>query len=85
MHDNALTGSNFDLENVPCAIVPAQFVKAWKKWLSRPGEATRPETVDNAPFFCEHGKLIIDPNCPGDLSTTVTIVKRSDWDALADL
>ncbi|KZP12614.1 cysteine proteinase [Athelia psychrophila] len=85
MHDNALTGSNFDLENVPCAIVPAQFVKAWKKWLSRPGEATRPEIVDNAPFFCEHGKLIIDPNCPGDLSTTVTIVKRSDWDALADL
>lgn len=85
MHDNALTGSTFDLENVPCAIIPAQFVRTWKKWLSRPSDALRPEMVDNAPFICEHGMLLIDPNCPGDLNTTVTIVKRSDWDALEDL
>lgn len=85
MHDNALTGGTLDLENVPCAIVPAQFVRSWKHWLARPADALRPEMVDNTSLMCEHGMLLFDPNSPGDLNTSITMIKRSDWDVLEDL
>lgn len=85
MHDNALTGGTMDLENVPCAIIPAQFVRFWKQWLSRPTDSPRPETVDNTSFICEHGMLLLDPNSPGDLNTSVAVIKRSDWDVLEEL
>ena len=85
MHDNALTGGTLDLENVPGAIVPAQFIRSWKHWLARPADALRPEMVDNTSFMCEHGMLLFDPNSPGDLNTSITMVKRSDWDVLEDL
>jgi len=85
MHDNALTGGTLDLENVPCAIVLAQFVRSWKHWLARPADALRPEMVDNSSLMCEHGMLLFDPNSPGDLNTSITMIKRSDWDVLEDL
>lgn len=85
MHDNALTGSTLDLENVPCAILPAQFVRSWRRWLLRPAAIPRPAMVDNTHFICEHGKLVFDPNSPGDLNITIAMVKRSDWDILEDL
>ncbi|KAM5535206.1 hypothetical protein V8D89_011142 [Ganoderma adspersum] len=85
MHDNALNGNTALLEDVPCAIVSSQFVRSWRQWVLRPGEVSRPETVDNSTFICEHGLLAFDPNVAGDLDTSMTIVKRNDWNALEEL
>ncbi|TFK92421.1 cysteine proteinase [Polyporus arcularius HHB13444] len=85
MHDNALNGNNALLEDVPCAIVPSQFVRSWRQWLMRPSEVPRPETLDNSQFMCEHGRLAFDPNISGDLDASMTIIKRNDWDALEEL
>ncbi|KAI0721718.1 cysteine proteinase [Cerioporus squamosus] len=85
MHDNALNGNNALLEDVPCAVVPSQFVRSWRQWLMRPSEVPRPETLDNSQFVCEHGRLAFDPNVSGDLDASMTIIKRSDWDALEEL
>ncbi|TBU50715.1 cysteine proteinase [Dichomitus squalens] len=85
MHDNALNGLTALLEDVPCAIVPSQFVRAWRQWVMRPGEVSRPETVDNSSFVCEHGQLAFNPNVPGDMDTSMAIVRLSDWSALKEL
>lgn len=82
MHDFALGGDMSLLENVACAVVPAQFVRSWKQWVVRPTETSRPVTVDNTPFFCEHQLLVFDPNCPSDLNSSLALIKRADWDAL---
>lgn len=85
MHDNALNGNTALLEDVPCAIVSSHFVRSWRQWILRPGEVSRPGPVDNSSFICEHGLLAFDPNVAGDLDTSMTIVKRSDWNALEEL
>lgn len=85
MHDNALNGNTALLEDVPCAIVPSQFVRSWRQWTMRPSELARPEGPDNSQFICEHGLLAFDPNISGDLDSSMTIVKKSDWFALEEL
>ncbi|KAI0374832.1 cysteine proteinase [Pilatotrama ljubarskyi] len=85
MHDNALNGNTALLEDVPCAVVPSQFVRSWRQWVMRPSELPRPEAVDNSQFICAHGLLTFDPNVSGDLDASMTIIKRSDWDALEEL
>ncbi|KAI0831247.1 cysteine proteinase [Trametes gibbosa] len=85
MHDNALNGNTALLEDIPCAIVPSQFVRTWRQWVTRPSELMRPEGVDNSQFICEHGQLTFDPNISGDLDSSMTIIKSTDWDALAEL
>lgn len=85
MHDNSLNGGTKLLENVPCAIVPAHFIRAWKQWLFRPAELPRPDVVDNSQFICEHGLLNLDPNCSNDLDANVAVITRSDWDVLETL
>ncbi|KAI0362032.1 cysteine proteinase [Trametes cingulata] len=85
MHDNALNGNTALLEDVPCAVVPSQFVRAWRQWVMRPSELPRPQAVDNSQFICTHGLLTFDPNVSGDLDASMTIIKRSDWDALEEL
>lgn len=84
MHDNALTGNTNLLENVPCALIPAQFVRLWRQWLFHPANE-RPESVDTLQFICEHDRLVLDPNSPGDLDATAAIIKRADWDTLETL
>ena len=85
MCDNALSGGTALLENVPCALVPTHFVRSWKQWLFHPAETPRPDGVDTAQFICPHDMLILDPNSPGDLENTATIVMRKDWDTLQSL
>lgn len=84
MHDNALVGNNNLLENVPCALVPAQFIRAWRQWLFHPANE-RPESVDTSQFICDHGLLVLDPNSPGDLDVNAAIIRRSDWETLEAL
>ncbi|KAI9064377.1 cysteine proteinase [Trametes sanguinea] len=85
MHDNGLNGNTALLEGVPCAIVPSQFVRSWRHWIMRPSEMPRPQAVDNTQFICGHGLLAFDPNVGGDMDGSMTIIKRSDWDALEEL
>lgn len=85
MHDNALTGSTKLLERVPCALVPAQFIRTWKQWLFRPAELPRPENLDNNQFICQHGLLVLNPNNADDLDSSVAVITRSDWDVLQSM
>lgn len=86
MHENALTGNSILLEDVPCALVPARFVRLWRQWLIRPTESPRPDTIDNTVFLCEHDKLVLDPNSSADLDVSVVaVIKRSDWNILENL
>ncbi|KAH7929713.1 cysteine proteinase [Leucogyrophana mollusca] len=85
MHDNALTGNTLLLENVPCAVIPAQFVRSWRQWLSRPTESPRPQGVDPSQFLCHHEELVFDPNCPNDLDTSIALIQRTEWEILEGL
>ena len=85
MHDNALNGNTSLLEDVPCAIVPSLWVRSWRQGVLRPSEVPRPGDVDNMPFTCEHGLLTFDPNVSGDVDTSMSIIKRSDWAVLEEL
>lgn len=85
MHDNALTGNTLLLENVPCAILPAHFVRLWRKWVTRPTDGPRPEGVNNSQFLCEHGHLVFDPNCPNDWDNSIAVVQMTEWMLLTDL
>ncbi|KAJ7047010.1 hypothetical protein C8F04DRAFT_1062446 [Mycena alexandri] len=85
MYDNALNGNISLLSDVPCALVPADFVREWRQWVNRPGEKIRPDRINNAPFFCEHDMLAFDPNCSTDWEGSLVVIQRSDWDLLARL
>ncbi|KAL1729248.1 hypothetical protein EV714DRAFT_251709 [Schizophyllum commune] len=85
MLDHALNGDTALLEDTPLAIVPSQFVRAWKMWLGRPTEYPRPPGIDNSSFFCEHDRLAFDPNVPADMDSKLAVIKRSDWEVLQTL
>ncbi|KAG9318845.1 hypothetical protein JVU11DRAFT_949 [Chiua virens] len=85
MHDNALIGNTLLLENIPCAVLPADFVRIWRKWLSRPAEVPRPDRVDTSPLFCQHDRLVFDPNAPNDWDSDVTLIQMSEWLILQEL
>lgn len=85
MHDNALIGNTLLLENVPCAVLPADFVRIWRKWLSRPAEISRPDKVDTSPLFCQHGRLVFDPNAPNDWDSDVALIQMSEWLILQEM
>ncbi|KII88369.1 hypothetical protein PLICRDRAFT_92113 [Plicaturopsis crispa FD-325 SS-3] len=86
MHDNALLGTTAKLRDVPCAIIPASFVRAWRSWLLRPAVNARPERVDTSIYMCEHEHLILDPNCEEDWDSgaQAVAVKLSDWHLLSE-
>ncbi|TRM62650.1 hypothetical protein BD626DRAFT_548499 [Schizophyllum amplum] len=85
MLDHALNGDTALLEDTPLAVVPAQFVRAWKLWLGRPTEYPRPPNIDNSPFFCEHDQLAFDPNSVADMDANMAVIKRVDWDVLQSI
>jgi hypothetical protein len=85
MYENALNGNISLLSDVPCALVPMVFFRAWHQWLNQPTEMTRPDRIDNTPFICEHEMLAFDPNCPTDVDGLLVVIQRSDWDELERL
>lgn len=84
MQENALNGNNALLEDVPCALVPASFVREWKLWILRPGHHPRPVRLDNSAYLCDHGLLALDLN-GGDLDRSVCLIRRLDWNILEEL
>ncbi|KAJ7709699.1 hypothetical protein B0H17DRAFT_999051 [Mycena rosella] len=85
MHENALNGNISLLSDVPCALIPVAFVRAWRQWLGQPTEMIRPDRIDNTPFICEHKLLAFDPNCPTDIDGFLVVIQRSDWEELKRL
>lgn len=85
MHDNALEGNTLLLENIPCVVIPAQFVRIWRKWLSRPTDFPRPDAIDTSSLFCEHGQLAFDPNASSDWDSNVVLAQMNDWAILEGL
>ncbi|KAI6138857.1 hypothetical protein EDD17DRAFT_1782678 [Pisolithus thermaeus] len=85
MYDNALIGNTLLLENVPCAVVSAHFVRLWRKWLGRPTDISRPDVVETSTLFCEHGNLVFDPNAPNDWDCNIALIQLSEWVVLEGL
>ncbi|KAJ3544080.1 hypothetical protein NMY22_g2917 [Coprinellus aureogranulatus] len=84
---NSMTYSFFSgASQSSCAIIPTTFYKAWKRWVDSPTSQPRPEAVDNSRFLCDsHSLLIYDPNCADEIESTITIIRRDEWDELAQL
>lgn len=64
------------------AIIPTDFFRGWLSWVNSPVDQVRPTKLDNSSFFCEHGLLALDPNCPTDIHMTATIICQRDWELL---
>lgn len=85
MYENALSPNNTRLlQDVPCALIPADFVRTWRHYVYRPIKYPRPAGLDTACFVCKHDKLNIDPNS-NDLDSTICVIRRDDWDALTEM
>ncbi|KAF4614469.1 hypothetical protein D9613_002689 [Agrocybe pediades] len=69
----------------PCAVLPTQFIREWKRWISSPFDNPRPGLVDNNRFICQHDHLLFDPNCHSDMESVITVVKKDEWDVLQSL
>ncbi|KAF8798163.1 cysteine proteinase [Phlegmacium glaucopus] len=82
LHETSLNSWTELSDPQPCAIIPSQFVKSWRRWLNNPCDSPRPDMFDNASFICEHELLAFDPNCPADLDSTIMIIELNDWHAL---
>ncbi|KZT28434.1 cysteine proteinase [Neolentinus lepideus HHB14362 ss-1] len=66
------------------AVVPAEFVSAWRRWVRQPHKAPRPGKLDNSSFFCQHGMLLLDPETT-DMDGPVALASIEEWKALEDL
>ncbi|TEB26623.1 cysteine proteinase [Coprinellus micaceus] len=66
-----------------CAVIPSTFYRAWKRWVDSPTSHPRPTAVDNSQFLCEsHSLLLYDPNCSEEIESTITVIRRDEWDEL---
>jgi hypothetical protein len=82
--EHALDGTLAYMDHIPCAVMPISFVRAWKRWVSRPGHFDRPSVVDTRQFLCEHKGLIVDLNSHGDWTDNFVVVKLSDWESFME-
>ncbi|KAF9454646.1 cysteine proteinase [Macrolepiota fuliginosa MF-IS2] len=78
-------GTPFTAEDDSFVVIPMDFFRGWLSWLNSPADHKRSEKLDNSPFFCEHGLLAFDPNCPSDMEMIVTIIRQRDWEILETL
>jgi hypothetical protein len=84
MYDYDFSGQTSLLEDTPLCVIPEEFLHDWKQWVFRPIEFPRPNSIDTAVLFCEHGLLLIDPNSTGDMDS-LSVVTRADWEILEGL
>ncbi|KAG5647280.1 hypothetical protein DXG03_000816 [Asterophora parasitica] len=82
LYDALLSGNTSTTEGISFALIPMTFAKAWRRWLTRPTECARPGDLDTTSLFCEHGLLVVDPNCTADLESSAVVIKRDHWDVL---
>ena len=85
LNNESVFGQAGVVPNATCAVIPSDFIRCWRRWLIRPGEAERPSNIDTQPMFCDHGNLVIDLSEKSDLDNDIAIVMMSEWDRLQDL
>ena len=66
-------------------LIPGEFVRTWKLWLQKPGEAQRPTLVDTAQYICEHGKLLHDFRSETVLNEGFALLTLEEWAVLSQL
>ncbi|EPQ58342.1 cysteine proteinase [Gloeophyllum trabeum ATCC 11539] len=82
MYENALEHHGELPPNIPCAIIPPEFVSAWRQWVRQPSQVQRPDKVDNSMFICRHGLLLIDPSSAIDIDGSVAVIPMGEWAVL---
>jgi hypothetical protein len=70
-------------ESVPCAVLPSEFLRAWRQWLTQPTTAPRPIELDNSSLLCEHKQLIFDPS-DIEKDENIKVIKLGDWKSITD-
>jgi hypothetical protein len=65
-------------EGQPCAVLPSEFVRAWRQWLTQPTTAPRPIALDNSSLLCEHEQLVFDPS-DIEKDENIKVIKLGDW------
>ena len=73
------------LADGPCAIVPSQFIRDWKRWVENGGEAIRPARIGTQELICEHGGLLIDLLDQHALDNSIAIISLKEWSTLLTL
>lgn len=84
MQTDHVFGRKALLDERVCAVLPSEFVRAWRSWLSKPGDTPRPESLDNSFLFCEHGNLVVDLNS-SDFDDGLAVISRDEWETLTSL
>lgn len=81
MYEYDVSSQPSPLEGTPLCIIPEEFMQDWRRWLVRPTEFPRPNSVNTTPLFCEHDLLLVDPNSPGDMDS-LFVITMADWEIL---
>lgn len=71
--------------DIPQALIGADFVRQWRAWINKPYDQPRPQMIDSSWLICQHGGLVVDPNLPEDLGSSVVPVSFDSWVSLLDL
>lgn len=80
--DHTIDNKSVLVEDTDYAVVPAPFVRAWKRWALRPSSNDRPTHIDTAQFLCEHDGLVLDLTMASDWSNVFTLIKFGHWEGL---
>lgn len=73
------------IKGASCAIIPSEFVREWRLWIQRPGDAQRPTGVDNSHLMCEHGDLIVNLTDSDDFDEDLAVVSVEEWEKISSL
>lgn len=73
------------IKGASCAIIPSEFVREWRSWIQRPGDAQRPTGVDNSHLMCEHGDLIVNLTDSEDFDEDLAVVSVEEWETISSL
>ncbi|TFK55130.1 cysteine proteinase [Heliocybe sulcata] len=85
LYQNALEHDGKIPSGYVSAVVPADFVLAWREWVRQPNLAPRPDKLDNSSFLCHHGMLLLDLGRTCDVDGVIALLPIDEWRILEDL
>jgi hypothetical protein len=83
---NPLTSSRQFVANGTFNVICADWIRAWRMWIAKPGQFERPGKVNNESLLCkDHQLLTYDLTEPNDLAdTTFCFIQPSEWEVVED-
>jgi hypothetical protein len=66
-------------------LIPYSFAYHWNRGARSPLIHERPDSIDNSPFLCEHGRLIIDFSDVSKYDPEYALIDQATWDKLCNL